>query len=251
MAQLAARDIDRDDLPIPPQALRQRVHGATDVDSFLRLGETICGDILAIVEPTNTLALGRRVLDFGCGCGRVARFLHSQSNAELFGTDIDGEAIGWCRDNMFVIGEFAQNTAQPPLSYPDEFFDFVYSISVFTHLPRAMENRWLAELRRVVKPGGRLLLTIHAPPGGPWPGHFGIRSNLRWLRALAYGRWLKSRGFLYCLGRGVEGLPRFYGTSFHTEDYLRREWGRLFQIERIVPRGLANHQDLVLCRRHA
>jgi SAM-dependent methyltransferase len=50
---------------------------------------------------------------------------------------------------------------QPPLPYPDGAFDFVYAFSVFTHLSVELADRWMAELRRVVKPGGLVWFTIH------------------------------------------------------------------------------------------
>ena len=47
----------------------------------------------------------------------------------------------------------------PPLPFDDGFFDFVFSISVFTHIPEDMQFAWLSELRRVLKVGGTALLS--------------------------------------------------------------------------------------------
>ena len=53
---------------------------------------------------------------------------------------------------------------QPPergVDYPDATFDLIYAFSVFTHLAPAGQTFWIAELTRVLKPGGCLFLTTH------------------------------------------------------------------------------------------
>jgi ubiquinone/menaquinone biosynthesis C-methylase UbiE len=124
----------------------------------------------------------------------------------------------------------------PPLTFGDEHFDFVYSISVFTHLPEEMQFAWLEELRRVTRRGGYLILTTH---GQELVGAFSKEVKKRF----------RAAGFYYLVGAGTEGLPEFYQTSYHTEDYIYRQWGRFFDIIKILKKGIANHQDLVVCRR--
>src|SRR6202012_1198757 len=102
----------------------------------------------------------RRVLDFGCGCGRTLRWMRDLApTAALPGAGVDGGAIDWCARH-FDFGSFAATQAQPPLPYADDSFDLIYVLSVFTHLPLAAQLAWLAELRRVLAPGGTLLLTF-------------------------------------------------------------------------------------------
>ncbi len=109
-----------------------------------------------------TLNPGARILDFGCGCGRVITWLQQlDSKYQYFGTDIDPEAITWCQENLANFGEYAVNPHLPPTEYADNYFDLVYSISVFTHLSEDMQFAWLKELSRITKPGGYLLLTTH------------------------------------------------------------------------------------------
>ncbi len=108
-----------------------------------------------------------RVLDFGCGCGRVLAYLRREIAGELTGSDIDGEAIAWCQENLAEVGTFVRNEIMPPLPFPDATFDLTYAVSVFTHLPKRMERAWLRELTRVTKPGGYLLLTTNGTHGVP------------------------------------------------------------------------------------
>lgn len=120
-----------------------------------------------------------RVLDVGCGIGRMAvpltRYLSSQG--EYWGFDIVKEGIDWCDgaiSSRFPNFQFEHadifnkhyNPAGLHLAseyrfpYEDASMDFAFLTSVFTHmLPSDMEN-YLAELSRVLRPGGRCLLTF-------------------------------------------------------------------------------------------
>lgn len=243
--------------PVPPEALRQRVHGATDLASFQLVGSIVSSDILKAIETRVTSTPGSHILDFGCGCGRIITYFRRASAAELYACDIDGEAIAWCRENLSDIAHFEQTMSSPPLPFADGFFDFVYSISVFTHLPEPMQMDWLAELRRITKPGGYVLLTTHGPhllspvsdPVAIWssPGRW-LSTSVGRLKAATRLRRLRDAGFFY-LRHGTEGLPKFYGVSFHTHEGIRSRMGRFFEVETITHKGIANYQDLVLCRR--
>ncbi len=83
-------------------------------------------------------------------------------SAEIHGCDLDAGAIAWCRANL-GFARFEVNAAQPPLPYDDGSFDLVCGLSVFTHLPEPAGLRWMAELARVLRPGGRLVLSTHGP----------------------------------------------------------------------------------------
>jgi SAM-dependent methyltransferase len=218
--------------PFPPEHLRMRVHGARDLESYLRLGKTITHDLInALADDALQIPQAASVLDFGSGPGRVIGWFHQQyPEWKFFGTDIDDEAIGWAREHLSAIAEFGVNGYLPPLNYADGTFDLVYSISIFTHLPEEMQTDWLAELARVTKPGGSLLLSTHAE-------HL----------LNEYRHFMPERGFYYSVGDGTNGLPDFYQTSFQTNAYIEREWSRHFNIKEIRPRGIANHQDLVIC----
>ncbi len=227
------------DLLLPPEHLRKRVHGGIDIVNFENIGRIIAMNIYSSINSVIKLGEHQRILDFGCGCGRIIRYLHNLfAKGRLYGVDIDSEAIAWCRRNLSQIGDFIVNNELGPLPFPDELFDFVYSISVFTHLPEHMELAWLEELRRVTKPGGYLLLTTH----GEKIFQDTPEENQRQLR---------EHGFSYYLVSKTEGLPDFYQTSFHTEDYIYRQWGKFFEVKKFVKNGVANRQDLILCRRPA
>jgi ubiquinone/menaquinone biosynthesis C-methylase UbiE len=143
------------ELPIPPPHLwlgyNYPIHGQTHVATMLR-----------IVEASNfQLEAGDRILDFGCGAGRMIRNLHHLSAAcEIWGVDLSSEHILWCRRNLSPPFKFATTTKVPHLPFADGSFRFIYCGSVFTHIDD-LADAWLLELRRVLRPDGRLYVTIH------------------------------------------------------------------------------------------
>lgn len=227
--------------PPPPKHMQVRVCGSY-VPHFLDSGFNAIRDIdAAIAASGKRMAEYRTILDFGCGCGRVLRALKSIAPAAaLYGTDIDAEAIAWLQQNYGRYGEFAVAPHWPPTAYRDGMFDLVYGISVLTHLPEDMQFRWLEELRRITAPGGCVMLSTHGAK------HYdSLPSELR-AKVRDHGFYYGDLGANY--GASIQ-LPDFYQTSFHTHDYIRREWSRYFEVLDIQTLRMDQHQDTVLLRR--
>lgn len=225
-------------LPSPPPNLRVRVHGDEDLVSFNRVGKAVSINIEVAIQSAS-IQLGDHcsILDFGCGCGRVLSWFHKlYDTSDFYGTDIDNETISWCQQNISHIGKFICNAQWPPLPFSSEFFDFVYSISIFTHFPEDMQFSWLEELQRVTKKGGYLILTVHGTELFPI-----VSGEVK--------EKFEEKGFFYLVGDETKGLPSFYQTSYHTEKYVRSQWSKYFEIKKIIKRGIAAHQDLILCWR--
>jgi SAM-dependent methyltransferase len=159
--RLAARDpVELDGLPVPPARLRVLVSGHPDLNWFIHSGQ-VAAD--AIREALGTAGVSmadlETMLDFGCGCGRVARHWRDFPGT-LYGTDSHPDLVRWCRDHL-PFGRFSENGSEPPLPWADGALDFVYAVSVFTHLTEDAQQAWMAELARVVRSGGYLLVTAH------------------------------------------------------------------------------------------
>ncbi|MFW6257810.1 MAG: class I SAM-dependent methyltransferase [Prolixibacteraceae bacterium] len=103
---------------------------------------------------------GKRILDWGCGPGRIIRHLPSVTGegCEYYGTDYNAKSIAWCAENIQGI-QFNKNELDASLPYEDDFFDVIYGISIFTHLSLPMHYAWYNELYRVLKQGGIMFLT--------------------------------------------------------------------------------------------
>ncbi len=221
----------------PPPHLQVRVSGSYSPD-FLRHGRSLLDQLKrSLLSTGKELRSFDSILDFGCGCGRILRAVHFEREAsqKIYATDVDAEAITWCMANYSNVAEFSVNAPAPPLSYPEQMFDLVYSVSIFTHLPEEMQFSWLKELRRITRRGGYLLLTTH--------GNKHIRALPEKRRRIAL-----ENGFYYWVTGDTCGLPNFYQTAYHTPEYIRRRWSEYFEIVDIQEHALDDHQDIVVCR---
>ena len=152
-----------DGLPIPPEEL-WACYGP-DVQTYISLGKQQVAEMSRIIEESgSTLTNTKRVLEFGCAAGRMLRHVVELApKAELWGVDISAQHIQWCVDNLtrtMPTMQFATTTLIPHLPFEDHFFDLVFSGSVFTHI-EDIQRTWLLELGRVLRPSGRLYITVH------------------------------------------------------------------------------------------
>jgi SAM-dependent methyltransferase len=222
-----------DGLPLPPPFLSYLVTSVWNIRDFYNSG-VLGAECIKDVLNKNGLDISafRSILDFGCGCGRILRHWKSLEHAaKLTGVDYNSRPIIWCKKNL-PFAEFGTNKLAPPLSFPDSSFDFAYSISVFTHMPPALQDSWLKELFRVLRPGGYLLFTIHG------------KSRLSDL-----AKEHAEKGFE--LGRAVTVRDKYAGTNycgaFHPEEYVRTHMAMSFNFIDFVPAGAKDaNQDMVL-----
>jgi SAM-dependent methyltransferase len=101
------------------------------------------------------------VLDWGCGPARVVRHLPEllPAGSRVFGTDYNSRSIAWNSAHIPNVN-FTRNALEPPLPFENAGFDAVYGISIFTHLSEELHFQWFAELVRITKHGGVILLTL-------------------------------------------------------------------------------------------
>jgi ubiquinone/menaquinone biosynthesis C-methylase UbiE len=229
---------------VPPANLISRVHGTSDAAGFGATGKIVALDVYAAVVPFLHMDRPLRILDFGCGCGRVLRYLLKIAPlSKIHASDVDHEAIDWCRESYqdeVRRGhcEFVVNGDAPPLPFSSDYFDLVCGISVFTHLPEKLQLQWLAELRRITKPEAFLVFSVQSD--ALIRGHLTPENN----------RILDEIGFYYFPYGSTEGLPVYYQAAWHTRSYIERVWSKYFTIIDFVPAGVAGHQDLVLCMKN-
>lgn len=174
-ARLRALDLrdrltGRADPLVPPRPLQFVGEG-----DFAETGDEFLGHFidLAGLEPDH------RVLDVGCGIGRMARpllgFLDPERGS-YDGFDVHRKGIGWCRRRYARHPHFrflradlynrvyhpggAHRAAEYRFPYDDRSFDLVIATSVFTHLLEEEADHYLAESARVLADGGRMLATF-------------------------------------------------------------------------------------------
>ena len=227
-----------DDWPLPPEHLQTRQVGAPWRRAFYREGRVILNQIAqAFADAGKSLAEARTILDFGCGnCRVLSAFADTAHAGELWGCDIDAEAIAWNAAHLGHLARFEANPALPPTRFAEGQFDAVYSVSVFTHLPEDLQFVWLNELRRIIEPGGVLVASVH---GGEYyrQADAAIRSEIA------------ARGFAYRAGQATEGLPDFYMLAYHAEWYLRTRWTHYFEVVGFREKWIHGAHDAVVLRR--
>lgn len=145
-------------LPIPPKNLWL---GYGNNSSEYLYGKEQVTKMLDILKQSEfDLSKKMNMLDFGCGAGRMIRWLKPFADkCEIWGTDISAEHINWANQYLRPPFNFATTTTNPHLPFEDRYFDVIYAGSVFTHIDDLAEA-WLLEMRRILKPDGRLYFTI-------------------------------------------------------------------------------------------
>ncbi len=239
---------------IPGLRLRSRVGAGFRPSEYLGGGCQIARDLeplLSVLEP------GARVLDFGCGCGRVmVHVLHDRPDLDFTGCDVDPEAIAWASRNIRS-SRFFVNRSSPPLGVPNGAFDFVYSISILTHLDRAAQLEWIEELRRVTSEDGRVLVTTcgrqlidQARSGRVASNSADFTRRLRELPDLddvgefCFVPYVRTRAN----DRDFSGVQGEYGLTFQTPAYSERAWKPWFDVVSVSEGGINHSQDALLMK---
>jgi SAM-dependent methyltransferase len=237
-ARWAWRDIrpqtGPDGLPLPPLRLIMLVTGIPNIEWFLESGRLAALWIREIlsrngvdIEDLNNL------LDFGCGCGRVVRQWKGLQT-EIHGCDYNARLVHWC-ERTLPFASFKNNALIPPSPYTDSRFDFLYAISVFTHLPRELQRPWMEELARIVRPGGHLLVTTH---GEHYLGMLADEERRAFERGELVIRDEDAAGSNVC-------------GAYHPPQYVRDILAQGLELREFVPKGALGSpwQDVYLLRK--
>jgi SAM-dependent methyltransferase len=225
-----------DGLPVPPPELLVKVTGTPDPEQFIRTGALAAAAIRdAMQRQAAPVGSMEAILDFGCGCGRVLRHWRTLA-AEVHGSDYNQDLTNWCSANL-PFSRIASNRLAPPLSYPDARFDLIYALSVITHLSEPLQDAWMAELYRVLRPGGHLLITTH---GAFFADRLTPPERDRLQAGERVTRYGSASGTNFC-------------STYHPESYVRKRLSAAANLEvvQFVPEGALGNpgQDLYLLRR--
>lgn len=255
----------------PPKELMHNVSGLESDEDFAAHGT----DIYRALTAASSRALDeyKSILDFGCGCGRLARMFKNHPY-KVSGCDIDPRHIEWIKKNLPFM-EAKLSKVSPPIPYADNEFDALISISIFTHLNEIAQDTFLAELYRVCKPGGTLFITVH---GKRALDRAMTETSIREMLAMDEARFRQAQidfsadRFAFVVQAGhlttsaknlslaekaltfVKGTPvkpliedAFeYGISFVAEGYLRRHWGKWFDVVSYHHGGIHDFQDIAV-----
>ena len=224
--------------PQPPLHLQDRVGGSKN---FAEVARQLTSMLLTCIGKWKSVFAAERILDWGCGCGRViGQLMRLLPPQKLYGCDIDTEAIEWDQANLWG-PSFTRIEPYPPTPYPDGSFDIVYGISVMTHLVEETQHEWLKELQRITRPDAVMALSV-------------IGRDLRTTRMPASLQTaFAEKGFAafvpdYSSMLADFSHPGYYQEAYHSIDYISSVWSEYFELLEYVETG---HQDLILLRSRA
>jgi len=215
-----------DGLPLPPARMRAQVGPLHANPRFFLESGRHNAELVRDVVPLDDVGA---LLDWGCGCGRVLRHWATLDSTRVHGCDINPRMVAWCNENL-PFAEASVNELTPPLPYDSETFGLVYAFSVMTHLPEDLQRDWVAECRRVLKPGGYFVFSTLGE-------YFVSRDRLTPDERKAF-----DDGQLVVLYAGAPGTSLC--SAYHPREYVTRELARGFNVVGFRPAADDGRHDL-------
>jgi cyclopropane fatty-acyl-phospholipid synthase-like methyltransferase len=159
-----------------PTAAMMKTTGSASTEHYLATMREYLADVIRHTK----LAPTARLLDLGCGCGRLATGLarYLEAGGEYCGIDVWQDGIDWCRQHLTgTAGEFSFHTVAAANNYyfaddtgeanafdlsgvPSHHFDAVVALSLFSHLKYADTRQYLELIARALTADGRAYLTF-------------------------------------------------------------------------------------------
>ncbi len=228
---------------IPADRDMVRAAGLPHRHLFLQGGYTTFVKLKQVIERKVGCWPKGETLDWGCGCGRVTRWLIDEGlpHVHVRGADIDPVNIRWCNENL-PGAAFTQIPLHPRTPYREGQFSVILGMSVFTHLQESVQFEWLEELQRVAASAAILLMSVH--------GNGSVSRavpSLGWLQ-----RWRTSGFDATQVDSALAEVIKdkeYYRAAYHTTDYVQQHWSKYFEVIDIIESFMSNDQDLVVLRR--
>jgi SAM-dependent methyltransferase len=175
------------------------------IQIYFRGGKADAEKLLELMKLFGMNEEDSRILEFASGYGRITR--HFTKRCNVTASDIHPAAVEMIQSRLNTPA-YVSSHAPHELAIPGQY-DFVFAISLFSHLPDATFAPWIAALLSLTKPGGHLMFTTHGPKGAqtfpelPPPGPDGI-------------------GFIP-LSEQTDLDGHRYGTTTVTPEYVRQK----------------------------
>jgi SAM-dependent methyltransferase len=204
----------------------------------------------ALLSGGGDVGAVRTALDFGCSSGRVLRSLTAAYPAIAWhGCDPNRPAIEWAQANL-PGASFFVNGNVPPLPLAEGALDLAYAISIWSHFEPARGLQWFEEMRRVIKPGGHLVMTTHGLTSVDHYLDTGQRSAEQSQEIAAA---LYTRGWWYRAEFGEQGdwgvVDPAWGTAFLSPEFLLTQLCPRWRVLEYAPGRNQDNQDVYVLQR--
>jgi SAM-dependent methyltransferase len=217
-------------------------------------GDFWIADLLATSAERCGLELrdGSRVLDFGCSSGRHLRVFQAwRPEIRWLGCDPNEQAIAWASEHLPGI-DFFVSPQDPPLELDAASLDLVTAVSVWSHFAPGAAERWLAEMHRLVRPGGLLVLTTQGFASVAF--YLGIDA-IPPEHATEVAEDLVATGHHYRPAFGEDGdwgvKSEEWGMAYMTMDWLAGRATPGWSLALHHPARIDTNQDVVVLRRES
>lgn len=242
-------------VPRPPLDNMIRIGGHKEWQVFVNAGEGIAS---VLIDKARDLLgddlKGKRILDFGCGVGRIAMPFYFQTDGALtHACDIDDSAVNYLKTALPNV-DVQTTPFKPRLPYDDNSFDLVYSISIWTHLTEEDQKLWLNEMQRIVRLGGYILPSTSSYKAIEHRKNQGIPS---WMDTMP--EELTDAGILYKESLTLNnpthkvkyfpGIEGSYGQTSNTKEYIAEHWDQYFEVVSFHENAIGGVQDMNVLRR--
>ena len=238
----------RDTWPLPETQNREGYYGPHHF-SFWASGFQDAKNLLDVADKYGVQV--RDYLDIGCASGRVLRHMAlNERGIRAVGCDINRLHVEWCNLYLPPQARVFHSSSIPSLPLADNSMDLVSAFSVFTHI-EAFETAWLAELERVLRPGGLAWLTFHSEHtltdmNENWPLWKPVMNYPNIGNVLDAERKFKGNRLVV----RWQNERSYASNVFYKTDYLKNVWGRFFEVVE-VRRRFPQFQDVMICRKRA
>lgn len=244
---LLARDdirtaIESDTAPLPTPSAREGYFGDRHLEYWLSGYDEM---EMATTLTGFSRVRASRLLDFGGASGRTARHaLRMFPGSAIHLCDLNPQHVE-CAQSAFggALAAF-QNTAAPSLPFEAGYFDCITAFSVFTHIHHR-DLTWLLELRRCVRPGGTIYLTLHdentwrmLPETILAPVCLAIPAFREYYEASPV---LTERCAIY-----YNGTDEYSCNAFVPQSYIEAHWAPHFKSWKLFPLGHGHQTALLL-----
>jgi SAM-dependent methyltransferase len=237
--------IERDEIPIPSIESREHYFRESHLNYWLS------GlDDLRVIQRLVPAGALKRVLDFGGATGRFARHLAlADASSKVTIAELNVNHVAWVEKYFGPSVRAVKISPYPHFPIADRSVTLCVGLSVFTHID-AYESGWLAEINRVLADGGYAFLMIHSEhtwallPNYPW-----LLTELKKFPLLdQYDPKIPMPGERLVFPWDPNSIEHNCNVFCHS-DYIRRSWGKWFEVADILPHAHHNFQTVVVLRK--